>query len=193
LIFTSSTTAVMLASAKKSRLTGLKRKQLGFGLIETLIAGLLLSIGIYAMLALQSSALREGKTSQYRLAASQSINDLANRLRANVSAAQVGAYTINIYQNITSVNVTQMCSGAGAICTPQQMAVFDLKQWGNQAAQSLPSPGWLSTSTPSTGLTHIDIWLAWQEPIDRKTQAIRSPCPASIPANLQCIYMKVVL
>jgi type IV pilus assembly protein PilV len=183
----------MLASAKKSRLMGLKRKQIGFGLIETLIAGLLLSIGIYAMLALQSSALREGKTSQYRLAASQSINDLANRLRANALAAQAGAYTTNTYQNIKPVNVTQICSGAGAICTLQQMAVFDLEQWGNQAAQNLPAPGWLSISTTSTGLTHIDIWLAWQEPIDRKTQSIRSPCPASIPANLQCIYMKVVL
>jgi type IV pilus assembly protein PilV len=174
---------------------GRPNQQGGFGLIESLVAALLLSIGLYAMLALHNASLREGKNAQHALAASQLMTDLSNRVRANPAAARAGWYTTNAYQSIAVTPFNPNCARPNANCTAQQMAAFDLAQWRNLVALALPAAGWQMNAASSEGVTHFDLWLAWQVPQDNKTAAVGSACPDSIKAlllNSQCAYLKVV-
>jgi type IV pilus assembly protein PilV len=87
----------------------------GFTLVETLIALLVLSIGLLGIAALYLEALQFGRSAQYRTQAVSIAADLAERIRAN--RVPVDAYT---------------GSGAGA------RSSADLAEWNSLVAAQLP-------------------------------------------------------
>ena len=64
----------------------------GVGLIEVLVTIVILAIGILGLAGLQASGLRVGQGAMYRGIAAQFAYDMADRMRANGSAAKGGAY-----------------------------------------------------------------------------------------------------
>lgn len=66
----------------------------GFTLIETLVALLVLSIGLLGVAALQLTSLRSNTSSSYRSQATFLAYDIADRMRANRQAALNGDYII---------------------------------------------------------------------------------------------------
>jgi type IV pilus modification protein PilV len=69
------------------RMTGSrKRRQSGFTLIETLVALVVLSVGLLGAVALLMSGLRDHSESRREASAVGLLGDVADRLRANVAA-----------------------------------------------------------------------------------------------------------
>ncbi len=65
----------------------------GVGLIEVLVAIVILAIGLLGLAGLQASGLRVGQGAMYRGIAAQFAYDMADRMRANGAGAKSGAYT----------------------------------------------------------------------------------------------------
>ena len=123
------------------------RSQSGFSLIEAMVALLVIAVGLLGIAGMQAMSINSTATSRVRALAAIQASNMAAYMAAN------GSYWRNAY----GTNVTVTPAGASATlsdstlnginsncesasCTPQQMAAYDLKQWGssNQLG-SLPS------------------------------------------------------
>lgn len=93
------------------------RYQQGVGLIEVLVALLLLAIGALGFIALQYRAVESGGEAANRVIATQIARDLAENIRINNSIAAVDQYAL--------MNKTQSVDCYTNFCTPVQKAQFD--------------------------------------------------------------------
>ena len=101
-----------------------RNRQGGFGLMEVMIASLVVSVGILATLSLQIAAKQANYDAIQRTAASQLAGDIFERMLANPDGlanyvtAGVGGGTL------AAVTCT-----AAAPCSAQQLANYDLWDW----------------------------------------------------------------
>ena len=101
----------------------IKRKnQRGTTLIETLVALVVLSVGLLGIAALQMTSLRNNRGAHLRSQAQVMAYDITDRMRANRTDALADAYVIALAATPT---------GAGLVLT-------DLQQWKNTLAAALP-------------------------------------------------------
>jgi type IV pilus assembly protein PilV len=101
----------------------IKRKtQRGTTLIETLVALVVLSVGLLGIAALQMTSLRNNRGAHLRSQAQVMAYDITDRMRANRTDALANAYVIAL---------TATPTGAGLVLT-------DLQQWKNTLAAALP-------------------------------------------------------
>lgn len=109
------------------------RYQQGSGLVEVLVALLLLSVGVMGFIALQVRAASTGNEAFARTQAMAIAQDLAERVRVN--ARQVPFYTTagnwRLNGNITACETN--------VCTPAQVAQYDIDNVVNSAATLLPN------------------------------------------------------
>jgi type IV pilus assembly protein PilV len=104
-----------------------KHSHAGFGLIESLVALVVVSVGMIGIAALYGQGLGAGRTALYRTQAVNLAADMADRVRVNRrGGASYGGAAAN-----------NNCD-AGANCTPAQMAAHDLFVWQAQVAAQLP-------------------------------------------------------
>lgn len=99
------------------------KKQVGFSLLEVLIAVLVLSIGLLGMAGLQLNALKFNQTATVRSQATMLAYDIADRMRMNRESARSGNY-------VTALADTTITGGA--------RADVDLREWKTQVGQTLP-------------------------------------------------------
>jgi type IV pilus assembly protein PilV len=109
------------------------KSQYGFTMVETLVALVVLAIGMLGIAALYLNSLQAGRTAIYRTQAVNLAADLADRIRANRTA--VAAYGI-VFAN-GSADVPACYTTAG--CTPIELAAGDLSRWKADIAQLLPN------------------------------------------------------
>lgn len=128
------------------------RTQQGFGLIESLVALVVVSVGMIGIAALYGQGLSASRTALYRTQAVNLASDMADRIRLNrvAGAAYAGAAADND------------CEPGGAACTPAEMAAHDLFVWGGDLAQQLPSGAGAVTFTANVPPTYT-IQVTWQE------------------------------
>lgn len=105
-------------------------KQIGFTLIEVLIAVIVLSIGLLGLAGLQSTGLRHNHDAYARTLGATLSNDMADRIRANMAGFSAGHYDNTATFSAACENNTG--------CTPQQMAQHDTFRW-QQGLAALPS------------------------------------------------------
>lgn len=109
-----------------------RRAVRGATMVETLVALIVLSIGLLGIAALFVTSIRAARSSVSRLQAVNAVSDLAERIRANPTAKV--AYS--------AAGANQGCVGGviGAIsCTPAAMAATDLFLWNQQLAATWPN------------------------------------------------------
>ncbi len=118
----------------------------GFTMLEILISIIILSIGLLGLASLQAFSLKNAGNANFRGSATQQAYDLADRMRANKAALDVGSY--NQQQG---VEVTACFQAAG--CNTLQMAQMDVFVWNQNNARLLPGGrGFVCTdSTPNDG------------------------------------------
>ena len=109
------------------------KTQSGFTMVETLVALVVLAIGMLGIAALYLNSLQAGRTAIYRTEAVNLAADLADRIRTNRTA--VAGYA-NVYAD-GFVDVPACYTTAG--CTPAQLATADLSRWKVDLAQLLPN------------------------------------------------------
>ena len=99
-----------------------KRSQRGTTLIETLVALLVLSIGLLGVAALQVNALQTNQSANVRSQASVLAYDIVDRMRANRDVALAGGYSV----------------AYGATPTGTALNELDLQAWKAALANTLP-------------------------------------------------------
>ena len=102
----------------------IKRKtQRGTTLVETLVALVVLSVGLLGIAALQMTSLRNNRGAHLRSQAQVLAYDIADRMRANRNVALANAYVVAL--GVTPAGGT--------------LDALDLQDWKATLAQALPS------------------------------------------------------
>lgn len=111
----------------------MKPHQRGFSLIEMLVALLVLSIGLLGVAALQTKGQQFNHRAYLRTQATFLSQDLMERMRNNRTIALDGtSYALAAAPTAADKNC------ATAVCTPTELAEFDLEQWYALVQSSLP-------------------------------------------------------
>ena len=100
-----------------------RRHQQGFTLMEVLVAVIVLAIGLLGLAGLQATGLKSNHSAYLRSQATHLAYDVADRMRANRTAARSGDYDIDL----------------GDTASGSTMAATDLIAWKNSVTQLLPS------------------------------------------------------
>lgn len=194
-------------------------RQRGAGLIEALIAVLVLSIGLLGMVGMQTASLKFEQTGWVRTALSSSLSSFADRIRANASASDTAysfsrtyaAERASIDASATYLNPSKDCNAVK--CTEAELAAYDILIWRRELNQQLP--GAVGLVTPS-GTKNIDlrylVTVAWFSKDNLDGTTLRSPelctattagiaarncCPsalgsASALAGVQCANLEMI-
>lgn len=131
--------------------------QRGFTLVETMVALLILSVGLIGIAALYGQALSASSASIFR---SQAINlaaDIADRIRGNRTA-------LLAYQGSASNHGCDAPTDRGGIdCAADEMAAHDLFVWQTLTAETLPGgQGTVEVDTTTDPATYT-VTVFWDE------------------------------
>lgn len=128
--------------------------QRGVSLIESLVALLVLAVGIMGLAGVQTRLLVESRTANQRATAVALIDSLRNQMLLNRNAMTAGNYTL-AWGGSSAV---QDCFAAQ--CTGPQMAQSDLNRWLAEVATKLPGSN-ASVFVSPTDARQIGIAIAW--------------------------------
>ena len=137
------------------------KHQSGVGMVEVLVALVVMSVGMLGIASLYVTTLQAKTTSLSRMKAVNLAYDIADRIRANSAAG--AAYVL------ATSTVTTATNCYAADCTAAQMAASDLNQWHNMVTNPVTGlPGNVSrtiTRTAATGTMpeFFIITLNWTE------------------------------
>ena len=141
----------------------IRQAQRGITMVESLVALVVLSIGLLGIASLYVTSLRTGRTALIRTQAVSLVSDLGDRIRANSRANTTApaAYDLATYGGAP---VTHGCVGA-ANCSAAQLAEDDLSHWLDNVNATLPGPvAQVVVTRGGAGLPdQYDIQLTWQE------------------------------
>jgi len=104
------------------------KRQSGLGLIEVLIAVVVLSIGFLAAAKMQVEGMRYSQNAYFLSQANLMMRDITDRMRANRDGVIAGHY-----QNFVTGggNVEPPCVANSNKCSPQESAAADLYSWNS--------------------------------------------------------------
>jgi type IV pilus assembly protein PilV len=134
--------------------TTFKRSQNGFGLVEALVALVVVSVGMIGIAVLYGQGLGASRTALYRTQAVILASDMADRIRLNRRAG--------VAYQAGGAGTNRNCEPGGATCTPTQMAEHDLWAWNAQIDRQLPGADGdvrVDAASPPT----YTIRVRWQE------------------------------
>ena len=148
------------------------KQQLGFSLVEVLIALVIMSVGMLGIAGLYVQSLQAGRTSMFRHQAIHLAGDVADRIRANPNGGLA-------YMHATGVN--NNCVAANNDCDVVEMARNDVWLWKRQAGNSLP--GSAATGGGDVAINFDDtlvppvytITVSWEEPGETPQYQIAIP------------------
>lgn len=130
-----------------------KTQQRGVGLVEVLVAVLLLSVAVLGFSALQLRAISATDESLVRTQAMSVIRGLAENMRANALQLDTYQATINAPDTIEPTILVSSCASLANSCTAKQIAVKEakvavakLKEYGVEVSMTT-CPGTASVST----------------------------------------------
>jgi type IV pilus assembly protein PilV len=104
-------------------------RQQGFTLLESLIALVVLSVGMLGIAALYVEGLKAGRTAVYRTTAVSLAAGMMDRVRANPAGRD--DYALD--------GATADCVNGGVDCTATELAQEDRLVWETEVAERMPS------------------------------------------------------
>jgi type IV pilus assembly protein PilV len=167
-------------------------RQRGAGLVEALIAILILSIGLLGMLGMQTASLKFEQTSWIRSAVAINVSGLADRIRAN-SGALAPAYAFSdtyanertaIENDVNHFTPTVDCNANS--CTAAELAAYDLLAWRRQINDQMPGAAGFVVPTGSKGQDlRFLITVAWFDKDNAVGATLVQPdaCPVPMVGN----------
>jgi type IV pilus assembly protein PilV len=136
-------------TVNKTRTLRSKKPQSGLSLIESLVALVVLALGIMGLAGVQTRLLVETRTANSRAVAVQLIDDLANRMSLNRYAAvgqpQLPTAVFSSYRlsptawsATTGMTAPNPATCLGNVCTAAQLAAVDMFVWRTAVNAALP-------------------------------------------------------
>lgn len=126
----------------------------GTSLLEILVSLAVMSLGLLGIGALQVAGLKSNRDAFFYSQAALLANDLAERVRANPSAAAIYAMVMASTHSVTKNCETNRCSAA-------EMAHFDLNQWTSALSSQLGSAAGAVVFTAGTP-NRLQVTLRWK-------------------------------
>ncbi len=108
----------------------------GFTLIEIMIALFVLGIGLLGVAGLQSVSTSMNRQAEIRTSATQLADDMADRMRGNVTAVEDGDYDMADGASPAQNSDCETTTG----CNTAALAQHDLWQWTRRVSETLPQP-----------------------------------------------------
>lgn len=136
-------------------------RQRGISLIESMVAIVVMALGVLGILGVQLRTLADTQTSVRRAQAVRLIEDLGERMKVNPNAlANINAYTSGFSNEPTPGS----CSSG---CNPSQLAAYDLAVWKQTVKSTLPlgqasiflAPG----ETQDSNRRQLGVTISWRE------------------------------
>jgi len=139
------------------------RHQKGVGMIEVMVAALILAVSVLGLIAMQLKAVRISGDSQARVQATAIAQDLIERMTMNDSSVMqsTDGYgpTLSAGSAVTKPSsLPQTCLSSA--CTPAQTVAFDVGQAAYYAGTLLPD-GLLSGRVAATDSKNLQVFVAW--------------------------------
>lgn len=127
----------------------------GFTMVETLVALVVLAVGMLGVASLFVASLNSASSAIGRMQAVNLATDIADRIRANRRAG--GAYA--------AAGADNGCVGSAAVsCTAAQMAATDVFLWQRQLSRAFGGAGATGTITFAAGTpASYTIVIGWTE------------------------------
>ena len=138
-----------------------QRRQRGITMVESLVALVVLSVGMLGIAGLYISSLKAGRSALVRTQAVALATDLADRIRAN--RLGLGKYATLPY-GTAGPQVKTACLGGD--CTPDVLAEDDLGRWRSMITLLMPGGTVGSVTYNDVAAPNPDqytITLAWRE------------------------------
>jgi type IV pilus assembly protein PilV len=115
----------------------------GFSLVEVLVSIAVLSVGLLGSIGMLLTAVRTGKEAATFVAAVNLARDLSEKVRMNPGvAARNDAANIYLVANWTAEagtgGASGACAAAGAACSAESLAAWDMSEWKRRVAKALP-------------------------------------------------------
>jgi len=134
-------------------------KVAGFSMIEVLVTLLIISLALLGTAGLQAYAMRLNQSGQFRSQAVFLVADLVERMEANKGAAVSGGYVQPASSSAGALNET--CTTG--VCTAAALALYDLSQWENRVAATLPQASWEVAQTVPGNPSTYTVRVGWVE------------------------------
>lgn len=136
---------------------------LGFTLLEVLIALWVLAVGMLGVGMMLLESIRASRSALHRTVAVALVADLGERIRANRAAGQ--AYVLAAG---TVLDAPPVDCGIDAACAPSEVAARDLHQWQQTVLAALPAAVASVEVAPVSALAAntFSISIRWAQPGD---------------------------
>lgn len=173
----------------------------GIALIESLVAIVVVALGILGIIGMQMRTLADTQTGVRRAQAVRLIEDLSERLKVNPNApANIGSYTVAAGAPAAAPAVPPCTATA---CDGQEIAAADIAQWKRDVVASLPLADAVvfevaDESVPANR-RQLGVLISWRENEQSTESTLRAPfqvttgtgasCPAGSICHLQYIQL----
>nr|WP_035202089.1 type IV pilus modification protein PilV [Acidovorax sp. CF316] len=179
---------------------GNKSAQHGVSLIESLVAIVVMSLGILGILGVQMRTLSDTQTGVRRAQAIRLIEDLSERMKVNPNALG----NINSYKSAFGATPTGGDCKTSA-CDNSQLAVYDITQWKQLVKTNLPGADaeiFVVADETDGSRRQLGVMVSWREnerSTDTSATGYKTPlvattiggsgitCPANSSCHLQYI------
>jgi type IV pilus assembly protein PilV len=160
------------------------RTEQGLGLLEVLIALLILSVGLLGATAMRLQAQAAAQQAEWQHQALLAAHAITQAMLSNPSALVQGAYTAEHTDGSVATVADHPCHNRA--CTPIARAEHDVLVWRTFLAAQLPDGRGL---LQSMGLTQRRIVVMWSSPSPHAT----APCPPPWPQDRSCWVLEISL
>lgn len=128
--------------------------QRGITLIESLVAIVVMALGILGILGVQMRTLTDTQAGVRRAQAIRLIEDLGERLQSNPDALN------NLSKYTEKPASSDDC--ASTACAPDRLATYDIKQWHTSVTNALPGSQAI-VFIPQGGPRQLGVLIGWNE------------------------------
>lgn len=133
------------------------RLQRGFSLIESLVAIVVMALGIMGIIGVQMRTLTDTQGGVRRAQAIRLIEDLGERIQSNPDALNnLAAYKVDFVAPTGGANCTT------SACAPADLAKSDIQQWYTNVTNALPGAQ-IAVFAPKDGPRQLGVLIGWNE------------------------------
>ncbi|WP_326538959.1 type IV pilus modification protein PilV [Pseudorhodoferax sp.] len=140
------------------------RRQQGVTLLESMIAIVLVALGVLGILGVQLRTLADTQTAVRRAQAIRLIEDLSERIRANPAALTAGVVANYQIGWNTAIDSVPDCT---LDCTPSALASADIAQWKRTVMSTMPlGNASVFAVTDASGVNtrpQLAVMISWRE------------------------------